>query len=370
MTPLTPEEPLCFVLMPFGLKPDSLGERIDFDAVYGSLIKPAIEQAGMKPIRADNEEVGGIIQKPMFERLILCDFAVADLTTANANVFYELGVRHGIRPQTTVSVFANTSRLPFDVQSLRAIPYSLAGGKPDEMDEDIAKLAAALDVARADVTDSPVFQLVDDLTPADLSRLRTDVFREQVDFAARVKGRLRAAQELGEAGIEDVRSALGPIRRAEAGIVMELFFSYRAVQSWDKMIALVDEMAAPLAHSVLVREQLSLALNRAGRAGEAERILLDLIEERGPSSETYGILGRVYKDRWVESRLAGEEIVAHGHLANAINAYLKGFEADWRDAYPGLNAVTLMDLADPPDPRREDLLPIVRYRVSRRVAGG
>ena len=41
---------------------------------------------------------GGIIHKPMFERLILCDYAVADLTTANANVFYELGIRHAVAP--------------------------------------------------------------------------------------------------------------------------------------------------------------------------------------------------------------------------------------------------------------------------------
>ena len=46
------------------------------------------------------------------------------------------------------------------------------------------------------------------------------------------------------------------------------------------------------------REQLGLALNRAGRGEEAERVLTDLIAARGPSSETHGILGRVYKDRW------------------------------------------------------------------------
>jgi hypothetical protein len=52
-------------------------------------------------------------------------------------------------------------------------------------------------------------------------------------------------------------------------------------------------MSVPLAATVLVQEQLGLALNRAGRGAEAERVLLDLIGNRGPSSETYGILGRV-----------------------------------------------------------------------------
>src|ERR1035441_8333195 len=53
-----------------------------------------------------------------------------------------------------------------------------------------------------------------------------------------------------------------------------------------------------------------------------------------------------------------------------IEAYLKGFEADWRDAYPGVNAVTLMELHDPPDPRRMDLIPVVRYSVERRISKG
>ncbi|MDH3530674.1 MAG: DUF4071 domain-containing protein, partial [Acidobacteriota bacterium] len=84
-------KPLCFILMPFGQKRDASGRTIDFDRVYEDLIKPSIEDAGMEPIRADEEQTGGIIHKPMYERLVLCEFAVADLTTANANVFYELG---------------------------------------------------------------------------------------------------------------------------------------------------------------------------------------------------------------------------------------------------------------------------------------
>lgn len=67
---------------------------------------------------------GGIIHKPMFERLILCEFALADLTTANAKVFYELGVRHSVRPWSTILLFAaGGSQLPFDVAPLRAIHY-------------------------------------------------------------------------------------------------------------------------------------------------------------------------------------------------------------------------------------------------------
>ena len=69
--------PYCFVLMPFGQKSDAAGSTVDFDAVYRQLIHPAIVDAEMEPIRADEEVTGGIIHKPMHERLISCDYAVA-----------------------------------------------------------------------------------------------------------------------------------------------------------------------------------------------------------------------------------------------------------------------------------------------------
>src|ERR1043166_4468148 len=111
-------KPLCFVLMPFGKKPDAAGAVVDFDSVYRDLIAPAIAEAKMEPLRADEEMTGGIIHKPMFERLILCEYVVADLTTANANVFYELGLRHAVRPCSTRLIFSQGgSQLPSDVDS-------------------------------------------------------------------------------------------------------------------------------------------------------------------------------------------------------------------------------------------------------------
>jgi predicted Zn-dependent protease len=83
----------------------------------------------------------------------------------------------------------------------------------------------------------------------------------------------------------------------EPGVVIDLFLSYRAVQAWSEMVNLVQKMSPALANTVMVQEQLALALNRDNRGEEAEKILLDLLKRHGPSSETYGILGRVYKDR-------------------------------------------------------------------------
>src|SRR4051812_42166916 len=157
------QRPLCFVLMPFGTKPSAGGATIDFDVVYRELIRPAIDHAGLEPLRADEEMTGGVIHKPMFERLILCEFAVADLTTANANVFYELGVRHSVRPRSTILLFAEGgTQLPFDVAPLRAIPYRLnPDGKPADPGAMMPAIRQRLLQARNADTDSPIFQLVE-----------------------------------------------------------------------------------------------------------------------------------------------------------------------------------------------------------------
>jgi tetratricopeptide (TPR) repeat protein len=364
-------KPFCFVLMPFGKKPDAAGVQIDFDAVYRDLIAPAIESAGLQPIRADEELTGGIIHKPMFERLMLCEYAVADLTTANANVFYELGVRHAVRPWSTVLIFAEGSRLPFDVAYLRAIPYRLRpDGKPADVDNIKANLTKRLVEAKNAAVDSPLytFDLIKGVPMID--HAKTDVFREQVQYSMDMKQRLAEARKKGLPELKKIEQELGEIKNVEGGVVIDLFLSYRAVKAWQEMIGLVKKMSPPLAATVMVQEQLALALNRAGKREEAERVLLDLISNRGPSSETYGILGRVYKDRWEAALKGGENALARGFLEKAIDAYLKGFEADWRDAYPGVNTVTLMELQDPPDPRREQLVPVVQYAVERKIGAG
>jgi tetratricopeptide (TPR) repeat protein len=363
-------KPLCFVLMPFGIKANAAGAQVNFDAVYQELIRPAIEAAGLEALRADEEMTGGIIHKPMFERLILCEYAVADLTTANANVFYELGVRHAVREWSTVTIFAEGGgQLPFDVAPLRAIAYKLtAEGRPDDVPSTSNVIVNRLRDAQQAKGDSPIYQLVEGFPEVD--HAKTDVFRDRVQYSNTIKAQLREARRQGVAALENMEQLLQPIASCESGVVIDLFLSYRAVKGWQQMINLVPLMAPPLITTVMVQEQLGLALNRAGQREEAERVLKQLIKRRGPSSETYGLLGRVYKDRWEAALKAGDTLQSRGLLEQAIDAYLAGFEADWRDAYPGINAVTLMELKSPPDPRREQLIPVVTYAVERRIAAG
>ncbi len=372
-------KPLCFVLMPFSNKKDpATGLDIDFDRVYEAAIRPGIEAVGMEPIRADEERTGGIIHKPMFERLLLCDYAVADLTTANANVFYELGVRHAARPATTLTVFASHQLLPFDVNFLRALPYALGEGnrfgdaEAARLEHDLARRLEDLKAlhARDAVTDSPVFQLLENYRAPDIARLKTDVFRERAQYAADTKNDLARARAGKDAQrLREIEQGLGRLEDVEAGIVVDLYLSYRAVEDFERMVALYDGMPATLQRTILVREQLGFALNRLGRRDDALRVLEAVLEEQGPSSETCGLIGRIYKDRWTEARDRGEGFLAEGYLNRAIELYRMGFETDMRDAYPGINAVTLLDIQGTPTAleTQAEILPVVRFAVKRRL---
>ena len=371
---MTNRLPLCFVLMPFGRKPGLGGALIDFDAVYQQLIAPAVDRAGMKPLRADEEQAGGMIHKPMLERLILCEYAVADLTTANANVLYELGLLHGVRAGSTALVFAEgAGPLPFDVALLRGLPYHLgADGQPTQVEADRRTMVGRLKAARELSTDCPVYQMVDGFP--DIQRLKTDVFRDRVDYSRQMKDRLRDARKFGPDAVHAIKNELAATPNwaadTEAAILIDIYLSYRAVKDWNAMIALAAKMPSYLAATAMVQEQLGFALNRAGKPDAAEAALKAVIERHGPSSETCGILGRVYKDRWEAAVSANEKFAAKGWLSKAIDTYLQGFQADWRDAYPGVNAVTLMELKEPPDPRRTRLIPVVAYAVERRISAG
>src|SRR5262249_43068 len=146
------------------------------------------------------------------ERLMLCDYAVADLSTANANVFYELGIRHAIRPRSTALIMSKGMRLPFDVAPLRALPYEIdANGLPARVAEDRKDLAALLNKCREPKDERPLYQLVTDLPRRDIARLKTDVFRAVVEYSRKYKLKLTAARQNGSAAISAVQKELGKI---------------------------------------------------------------------------------------------------------------------------------------------------------------
>jgi tetratricopeptide (TPR) repeat protein len=370
---------LCFVDMPFGQKPDlKSGVVVNFDQIYNEAIKPAIESCGLEALRGDEERTGGIIHGAMFARLLLSEFVVADLTLANPNVFYELGIRHAAKPFTTVPIFANVSALPFDVALVRAVGYELKKGKltkaaAQKLKSQLSKRLCDA-ISGATTHDSPLFQLIPKFPGIDLPDEVTEAFKDRIRRAEEFREilSLARAQPLreGREALLKIRRDLGDLKTVQRSVLIELMSSFRDVEAFDELIELYNSFPAPVKEYIIVKQQFALALNRRNQWGDREkalRILHELLEDRGPDSEMLGIKGRIHKDMYTEAARAGR-ITAKAALDDAIDAYTKGFEADPRDYYPGVNAINLLMQKDDSEALQEvaRLLPLVSFAVERR----
>ena len=161
--------PLCFVIMGFGEKTDfSTGRKLNLDKTYRNIIKPAITDAGYECIRADEVLHSGVIDIPMYEMLFSADLVVADLSTSNLNAAFELGVRHALRPKSTIIIAESQFKDPFDLNHIVVRSYTHLG--PDigfdevmRMRGELKTLAIALSQPAAGV-DSPVYTVMQDLS--------------------------------------------------------------------------------------------------------------------------------------------------------------------------------------------------------------
>ena len=370
---------LCFVDMPFGQKPDlKSGVVIDFDQIYNDAIKPAIEECGLEALRGDEERTGGIIHGAMFARLLLAEFVVADLTLANPNVFYELGIRHAAKPFTTVPIYANVSALPFDVALVRAVGYQLKKGKltkaaAQKLKSQLSKRLCDA-ISGATTHDSPLFQLIPKFPGIDLPEAVTEAFKDRIRQAEEFREILSAARakpvrERREALLK-IRSDLGDLKTVQRSVLIELMSSFRDAEAFEELVELYNSFPAHVKEYVIVKQQFALALNRRNQPDDREkalRILDELLKDRGHDSETLGIKGRIHKDTYKEAAQTGR-ITAAAALDNAIDAYTKGFEADPRDYYPGVNAINLLMQKDDTEALKEvvRLLPLVSFAVERR----
>ena len=107
----------CFVMQPFGPPHGDYYEKI---------FKPAIEKTGLQAVRADAEIFGtGKIIDQVFRGINAAKVLVAELTTRNANVFYELGLAHALN-KPVVLISSNEPAVPFDLQHIRVIYYDVS----------------------------------------------------------------------------------------------------------------------------------------------------------------------------------------------------------------------------------------------------
>lgn len=360
-------KPLCFVIMPFGKKPDLTGRIIDFDKVYEKFIKPVIEESGLESIRADQEMMGGIIHKPMYERLILCDFAIADLTTANANVFYELGIRYTAMPFTTFSIFETGTKIPFDLVDVRCFPYTLVDNEIVDLEEKKEALKAYIaGIKKKKITDSPIYQLIDGIEfNHNLSIDKVDMLRERAQHDNQINEKIKDIISLDKKEgralkLQELEKELPEKEDWDAAMAINFILAYRSINGFQEMVNFIESLPNHLEGTVLVQEQYGFALNRAGEKDKAIEVLTKLIEEKGANSEALGILGRIYKDKYNEAK-ATSKFKAKGFLNKAIEIYTEGFQTDLRDFYPGINAATLKFTRGDED--TADFAKVVEYSV-------
>ncbi len=108
----------CFYIAPIG-QPDS-EERQHSDLFMGSLVEPALQEFGMRLVRADQITDPGLISKQVIEYIVRAPLVIADLSFHNPNVFYELALRHAVR-KPIVQLSRVADRLPFDVREFRTV---------------------------------------------------------------------------------------------------------------------------------------------------------------------------------------------------------------------------------------------------------
>jgi hypothetical protein len=106
----------CFVMMPFA---SPIGDY------YQHIYEPAIVKAGLRPVRADADIFGtGKIIDQIWSGINAAKVLVAELTTRNPNVFYELGLAHAL-DKPVVLISSNEVDVPFDLKHIRVIYYDV-----------------------------------------------------------------------------------------------------------------------------------------------------------------------------------------------------------------------------------------------------
>lgn len=167
--------------MPFGEQLDIDGTLINFDDVYRELFVEPAESLGFDVIRCDEIAKAGSIHKDMFTHIAVDDLVLVDITTANPNVFYELGVRHALKPSITVLTKRRGTKIPFNIQGQRVIEYPSETGSWAVSRAEIRKFIA--NGLRKNETDSPIFTV--------LRGAQQDWKRERIDFLKEHRYRLR-----------------------------------------------------------------------------------------------------------------------------------------------------------------------------------
>lgn len=336
----------CFVVMGFGEKTDYRTSRVlDLDKTYRHIIKKAVQAAGLECIRADEIPHSGTIDVPMYEQLLGADLVVADLSTANLNAAYELGIRHALRPATTIIIAEEQFSSPFDMNHIVVRRYR-HDGKALDIDE-VERFREALQQAIADImasprTDSPVYTYLSALQPPSL------------------------AKAMAAAAAAPAPSAAAAVPPQALSALMDGIRAARDGKQWALAKALIASARALVPEDSYLVQQLALVTYKSQDPDErsalvaARQVLLELKPLGCNNAETLGLWGAVHKRLHALSQEAAD-------LDAAIFAYEKGYRL-LGDYYNGINWAYLLNVraAQPGTPRDEAIADAVLARRARR----
>jgi MAP3K TRAFs-binding domain len=326
------ESATCFVVMGFGKKTDfETGRVLDLDKSYKYLIKPAVKAADLNCVRADEILHSGEIDKPMYRMLLEADVVVADLSTSNRNAIYELGVRHALKPYTTV-IIAEDQMMGskfFDLSHIVIRPYHHLGEDigASEVERFTAELTAALkEITSKDPADqdSPVYGHLHGLKQP---LLPTEGVQPEKTIAASATKDVPAHSEL----IARVDAAQSKGDWVKAKMLLEEIREARRG----------NEAVGSSAEDPYIIQRLALATYQRNypspeAAFKEARDLLSLLDpETSNDTETLGLWGSVHKRTW-------EATKDPSALNEAIRGYERGFYLR-NDFYNGINYAFLLN---------------------------
>jgi hypothetical protein len=353
----------AFIVRPFGVK-----EGINFDLVEEKLITPALKKIDIEGRTTGDITRQGNIREDMFRLLVLSDVVIADVSIHNANVFYELGIRHGLQERHTQLIRAAgvKDQYPFDLQTDRYFLYDPA--------DPGAKLHAFIEALRSTLAstgkDSPVFQLLPKLSPHDRYELMAVPFdfQEEVERARKAKraGDLRLLAdetrgfEWGSGGLRLVGDAQFQIRAyAGAKETFEMLrkldasdfqANYRLGTIYQKLSDSATSVDTRLDCLILSEQAIQRVLDRTRRRPDQQEAPKDGAQRRFYRAEGHSLLGSNAKTQWLDEwrPLAADArptgALRSPHLARCIQHYLDGFAEDFDSFYAGINALAMLKI--------------------------
>jgi hypothetical protein len=338
-----------FVIRPFGTKKDTAGKALDFERVHSELIGPALETTHLSGSTTGEIVEAGNIREDMFSLLLEADLVICDITIHNANVFYELGIRHALRKKRTILIKGEPTAdsTPFDVLTDRYQSYHI-DAPAAARDQLVTMIETTLQSDRE--TDSPIFKMLPTLTEADPSSVQVVPldFREEVDraCAAKSKGWLRLlAQEVRGRrfqwiGLQLVADAQWKLRDYEAA--RESLEAIRAAHqdNVEASLSLANIYERLYRHER--KPELLIASDHA-----IERVLASQDTTAKHRVEALALKGRNQKTRWRQEfeDLDAIEIRRLAAMSQALRrsyeAYHAAFYQDLNHFYSGLTALQM-----------------------------